>query len=154
MTCRILVPESPEAFRRYYALRWQLLRQPWGQPVGSERDSLEDQAVHAMAVAEKGIVVGVGRLHRIDERSGQIRYMAVAEIFRGQGIGTALLTWLEQRAMALQLEKLILNAREDSVVFYSHRGYQVVGPGHTLYNVIAHQQMSKSLVKPGSPPQP
>ncbi|HID48743.1 MAG TPA: thioesterase, partial [Chromatiales bacterium] len=79
MNVRILAPSTPAQFRRYYRLRWQVLRQPWNQPPGSERDTHDEGAVHAMAVDNHHVLVGVGGLHRLDARTGQIRYLAVAQ---------------------------------------------------------------------------
>ena len=36
---QIRSPETPEEFEQYYHIRWKTLREPWGEPVGSERDS-------------------------------------------------------------------------------------------------------------------
>jgi hypothetical protein len=39
-------PETVEEFMQYYELRWRLLRKPWNQPKGSEKDEKEDEAFH------------------------------------------------------------------------------------------------------------
>lgn len=145
MTHQVIEPQTKEELANYYFLRWQLLRQPWDQPLGSEQDLDESHAIHAMVTDKRGHVVGVGRLHQVDEQTGQIRYMAVTEAHRGLGIGTAILTYLENRARALHLSKLVLNARDTSLPFYLRQGYRVVARGHTLYNSIHHQILNKSL---------
>ena len=37
----IIQPKSPEDFKKYYNLRYEVLRKPWNQPIGSERDRKE-----------------------------------------------------------------------------------------------------------------
>ncbi|MDX1718459.1 MAG: GNAT family N-acyltransferase, partial [Anderseniella sp.] len=56
-------PESEADFRHYYELRWKILRAPWKQPRGSERDALDAHSTHLMIVDPDRKVVGVGRLH-------------------------------------------------------------------------------------------
>jgi len=59
---RIIEPSTPSDFEMYYRLRWEVLRKPWNQPVGSEKDSMEDQSIHAMMLDEKDEAVAVCRL--------------------------------------------------------------------------------------------
>ena len=60
---RIVEPASSEDFHRYYELRWKILRAPWQQPRGSERDPQDDDSTHLMLVDDRNRVAGVGRLH-------------------------------------------------------------------------------------------
>ena len=94
----IAAPDTPEAFEAYYAFRWRLLRAPWDQPVGSERDELDATAQHLLARNEAGEIIGVGRVHFPAADQAQIRYMATSESYRGLGIGSAILAALEKIA--------------------------------------------------------
>ncbi len=148
---QIRVPRTPAEREAAFHLRWQILRQPWQQPPGSERDDLdarEDAAFLVIAVDAAGEVRGTGRLHRIDATTGQIRYMAVNPGERGRGTGRAILDALEAEAARWGLNRLVLNAREDVVGFYTRAGYAVSGPAPTLFGAIPHQRMEKSLAKP------
>jgi len=142
---RILPPRTAADFTALYDLRWRLLRAPWGQPRGSERDEHEATAIHALARHAQGELLGIGRLHRIADGTGQIRYMAVLPEWRGQGIGTALLCWLEDRAREAGLTEIVLDAREPSVAFYRRLGYAETGEGPTLFGAIPHRKMRKAL---------
>ena len=139
-------PQTDSELEKYYDLRWRILRAPWQQPRGSERDEYESKAIHAMAIDNKDKLIGVARLHQTDKASAQIRYMAVDEAVQNQGVGKALLHYLEKRASTQGIQVIELNAREKSVGFYSKQGYVVTGPGHILYGVIKHQKMQKKLV--------
>ena len=82
-------PESESEFVAYYELRWRVLRKPWGQPFGSERDELDATATHVAGYDEAKRLVCVGRLHAVETGVGQVRYMAVEEPMRGRGLGQA-----------------------------------------------------------------
>ncbi|KPK40751.1 MAG: hypothetical protein AMJ69_01105 [Gammaproteobacteria bacterium SG8_47] len=138
-------PRTEREFARYFALRWQVLRAPWNQPPGSERDEYESGAFHIMVEDNSGNTIGVGRLHRKTTSLAQVRYMAIAEAWRNQGIGTLILQQLEQQAHHWSIAKVVLNARTDVVEFYRRRGYQVSGKGETLFGSIAHVTMEKVL---------
>ncbi|WP_341502308.1 bifunctional GNAT family N-acetyltransferase/hotdog fold thioesterase [Gallaecimonas sp. GXIMD4217] len=141
----LVTPVSQDDFERLYLLRWQLLRQPWAQPPGSERDELEDQAHHRMLVDDRGEICAVGRLHCPDGQVGQIRYMAVADGHQGQGLGRRMLAALETLAASLGLERIDLNARETAVGFYQALGYELGERAHSLFGEVHHWRMGKSL---------
>jgi predicted GNAT family N-acyltransferase len=126
-------------------LRWRILRAPWGQPRGSERDALERDAVHRVLCDASGKVVAVGRLHRSGDREAQIRYMAVETGYRCQGLGSHILQALEQAAKAGGSSRIVLHARETAVPFYRNRGYRLLEPSHLLFGEIQHVRMIKQL---------
>ena len=138
-------PESAEEFQQYYELRWRILRQPWNQPRGSERDRFDDQAEHVLACDELGHIVAVGRLHLLGPGEAQIRYMATEPAVRGSGYGRRVLEELERIARRSQVSRIQLNARESAIGFYAKMGYTVTGEGHTLFGVIPHARMEKDL---------
>ncbi len=80
-------PRTDAEFERYYELRWQVLRAPWGEPRGSERDEFDEAAEHAFVQTDEGEALATGRLHFNSPEESQIRYMAVADRARGQGLG-------------------------------------------------------------------
>jgi N-acetylglutamate synthase-like GNAT family acetyltransferase len=142
---KILSPETAQDFEDYYRLRWQLLRKDWQQPEGSEKDELEQQSYHLLVRGDKNKAIGVGRLHFISGTEAQIRYMAVVDNYRNQGIGNAMIQKLEDYAISRHAKKIILHARENAVCFYEKSGYQLIEKSHLLYNVIQHFKMIKEL---------
>ena|ERR1700722_9749990 len=138
-------PASESEFEAYYAFRWRILREPWGQPPGSEKDQFENEAIHLGVWDEDGRLIGVGRLHCPVENSGQIRYMAVDPPQRKGGVGKAILRALEARAMESGIEEIKLNSRQEAVQFYEKNGYQVLRPSHTLFGTLPHFEMWKRL---------
>lgn len=138
-------PQTPHELQQYYDLRWRILRAPWQQPQGSERDEYDAGAIHAMAIDCDGNVIGVARLHQFAIATAQIRYMAVEKEMRKRGIGKALLDYLEEQARQIGIHVIELNAREQCIGFYSKQGYITTGPGPILYGEIRHQKMQKQL---------
>jgi len=142
---QIIEPSSTADYRNYYDLRWRILRAPWNQPRGSERDPLDDSSTHLMLTGAGGKALAVGRLHFNTIREAQIRYMAVEVRHQRRGLGRRLLAALEHRASALGAAVIVLDARETALGFYRKQGYVARGSGHILFNSIAHVCMSKQL---------
>jgi len=137
-------PKTPKEFDAYYDLRWRVLREPWNQPRGSEKDELEDKSIHIIAV-DGGRVIGCGRVHLISPINAKIRFMAVEEEYREKGIGGKILSELEKRAKMKGANKIVLNARDIAVGFYEKYEYKVVGKGDTLFGSVPHFKMEKSF---------
>ncbi len=45
MEVKICKPLTKEEFKKYYDLRWKVLRKPWKQPKGSEKDEREKESI-------------------------------------------------------------------------------------------------------------
>ena len=75
-----------------------ILRQPWGQPRGSECDSLDDSAFHLLLLDSARKPLACGRLHFYVPDVAQVRFMAVDENARGRGYGSRILEGLEAEA--------------------------------------------------------
>ena len=137
-------PDNKRHWQDYYLLRWKVLRKPWGQPKGSEKDALEKKSIHRMALcAEK--IIGVGRIHQVSSTVAQVRYMAVDMDFLGQGVGSAILASLEEAGKAMNIDNIQLNSRETALNFYQKKGYRIEKKAHMLYGEIPHYLMSKPL---------
>ena len=141
---RVVTPQTEAELEAYYQLRWQLLRKPWQQPRGSERDEFDEYAHHRMMVDSQGKLVAVGRLY-VSGDEAQIRFMAVDAASRGRGLGTRMVQALEQVARQQGACRLVMNAREEAVSFYSRCGFTVVGEGPISFGKIPHRQMIKAL---------
>ena len=137
-------PLSQEDFDKYYLLRYQVLRAPWGKEKGSEKDQFEDDSIHRIALL-KNKVIAVGRLHLINISVAQIRYMAVNKEYEGRGLGSRLLVALEDVAREKNIKTIILDARETAVSFYEKHSYQLQKKSHLLFNEIQHYKMQKKL---------
>lgn len=140
----ITPPKTEEEFRQYYNLRWRILRKPWNQPEGSERDKTETDCYHVIAIENK-VIYGVARLEFPETNVAQLRYMAVDESCQGQGVGRCIVTHIEQYAKDNNALKLFLNARENAVGFYEKLGYKTTKKTYILFDSIQHYKMMKKL---------
>ena len=146
MNYKIIYPETKTDFEHYYYLRWKLLRKPLKKELGSEKDSMENSSMHRIVVdVTNNDFIAVGRLHHNDKNESQIRYFAVDRSYRRKGVGAYLMNDLENLAKNSNRSKIILNARENAVMFYKKLGYKVIKKTYLLYNKIQHFEMKKVL---------
>lgn len=137
-------PESVSEWKKYYDLRWQVLRQPWNQPQGSEKDERENDTWHRAAFFD-GQLAGVARMQMNTTSEAQIRYMAVSPDSRRLGVGRLLVNALEEIAKEEGAERIMLDARSEAVGFYLVLGYRVVADSYKLFGEIQHYLMDKEL---------
>lgn len=142
---QIIIPQKTNEIESYYKLRFEVLRKPWGQDENTVRDEWEDQSLHVLMIDGDGNAIATGRLQFNSDKEGQIRSMAVSESFRGQGIGSKILKFLEVKAKENNFTKIVLDARDLAVNFYIKNGYTINGPSYTLFDVIPHFHMIKNI---------
>jgi len=143
---KIIEPTTSEEFNKYYNLRYEILRKPWGQPPGSERDEEEETSIHRMIIDNQtGNALSVGRLQFNSTHEAQIRYMAVANDVQGKGLGSQIISSLEDVARGKGSKQIILSARENALQFYKNNGYKIVKKTHLLFGEIQHWLMEKEL---------
>ena len=138
-------PRSSVEWDRYFDLRWRVLRAPWNQPRGTERDDREDNSRHFALWDPAGVPLAVGRIHLISPTEAQVRYMAVEPGSEGRGFGGRILAGLESAASEFGASRVVLNARELAQPFYERNGYAVVAPAETMFGSIVHWRMEKRL---------
>ncbi|MBK8847194.1 MAG: GNAT family N-acetyltransferase [Bacteroidetes bacterium] len=142
---KVIEPLTEEEFDEYYILRWSILRKPWNQPVGSEIDFNESTSRHGLILNSNKKAIAVCRIEMRDIVTAQIRYMAVSEECRGQGLGRKILHYLENKARHLGARRIYLDARENAVEFYRSCGYRITKNSYLLFGEIQHYGMEKSI---------
>ena len=140
----IITPATEFEISKYYEIRFLELRKPWEQPVGSEKDSIEDNCVHRMIMCNDNYI-GVGRLQDNGKEQAQIRYMAIKNKYQNQGFGKLLIFDLEKIAKERGAKEIILQSREIAVKFYQKLGYITEKKTYLLFNDIQHFLMKKIL---------
>ncbi|CAN5559686.1 hypothetical protein BH20VER3_BH20VER3_16170 [soil metagenome] len=138
-------PLNPAEWESYFDLRWRVLRAPWDQPPGSEKDDREDDSHHLMIVGPESRPLAVGRLHFNSASEAQVRFMAVDPAAQGRGFGGVILQEFERRAKAAGATSIVLNARDDAQRFYAKHGFEVVGPAETIFSAVHHVRMRKEI---------
>jgi predicted GNAT family N-acyltransferase len=130
---------TPADMPAVFALRHEVFVVGQDVPEELERDELDAVSDHAVAVVDDE-VVGTGRLLP----DGTIGRMAVSSAVRGQGIGTAVLTVLEERARERGLAAVELHAQVHALGFYDRYGYVPFTEVY-LEAGIEHRSMRKEL---------
>ena len=138
-------PENKDEWERYLLFRWEMLRKPLGMSMDSLADSIEEESFHLMGIDEEGNVIASGRVHFNTSDEAQIRYMAVDDNFKRQGIGSEIVTELEKHALSKKALTITLNARENAISFYLSLGYSEVCP-YQSDTGIPHKTMKKDLI--------
>lgn len=121
-------PKTKEEFAAYYCLRYHVLREPWGQPRGTEKDDYEPISQHFMAVDDQtGEVVGTARLMEKEPGAGQLSLMAVLPARQGEGIGRILMNRVEEAAREQGFKTLGIFTLLMSTGFYEKCGFHTTG---------------------------
>lgn len=142
MGIEIKSPETPSEWEDYYNLRYVVLREPLGQPRGSEKNEGDIDGEH-FALYENGILKAIARLDRSGEGIAQVRFVAVEGEQQGKGYGKMIMEATEKSSQNRGDHKMILHARDYAVKFYEKLGYEVIEPSHKLFGVLQHFLMEK-----------
>ncbi|GAL12247.1 galactoside O-acetyltransferase probable YiiD [Vibrio astriarenae] len=142
---KLITPKTENQWNKYYQFRWQMLREPWRMPVGSERDEFDTMSYHRMITDSRGRPMAIGRLYITPDNEGQIRFMAVKQNRRSKGLGSLVLVALESLARQEGAKRLVCNAREDAIAFYEKNGFELRGDLSNERGPVRHQQMVKPL---------
>ncbi len=108
-----------------------------------ERDGLDDEATHALAIRD-GRVVATGRFVVQDGTVARVGRMAVLAEYRRRGLATAVLEALETEARRQRLSGVELHSQAYVRRFYEERGYRIEGPPFVEAG-IDHVTMAKRL---------
>ena len=125
------------------ALRLEVFVDEQGVPADEELDRYDAAAVHAVAV-RGGVVVGTGRLVLVSALEARVGRMAVKATVRRQGVGAALLRFLEAEARSRGIARIVLHAQAHARTFYDKHGYAAEG-GPFREAGIEHISMAKTL---------
>jgi len=143
---KIIEPNSSAEFEQYYNLRYEVLRKPWLQPKGSEKDDGDKSSIHRMIIDESnGKAVAVGRLQFNTSEEAQIKYMAVSDNYQLKGYGNIIVKTLEDIALNKGIRNIILQARENALKFYWKNGYEIIEKSYLLFDEIQHWLMVKKI---------
>ncbi|MCW5618314.1 MAG: GNAT family N-acetyltransferase [Nitrosomonas sp.] len=92
-------------------------------PEALEWDAFDPVSIHVLATASDGEPIGTARLLP----DGHIGRMAVLKAWRGEGIGSAMLRCLLDRAKHNGITEIKLNSQVTAKTFYARFGFQETG---------------------------
>ena len=142
MEIEIRSPGTDLEWENYYNLRYRILRQPWGQQKGSERNEGDATGIH-LALFEYDSIKAIARLDISGVDEGQVRFVAVEINNQGKGFGRRIMKEAESISISRGDTQMILHAREVAVDFYKNQGYQILEKSHLLFERIQHYLMQK-----------
>ncbi len=137
-------------------LRWDVLRDPslpMDETITDSYDA-DPSTIHGAVYESLGFgtlrLCGTGRIHTPEEAPNvrQVRYMATHPEWRGRGIGSMLLSGMEeqmrQQITDVPASLLVANARISALPFYYRHGYETVGDDFELVG-IPHIKIQKQI---------
>lgn len=135
-------PKNEEEWDAYYDMRYRILREPLGQPRGSERNDLDEIGVH-LALYENEVLMAIARLDQAESNVAQVRFVAVSDEARGKGYGRKIMEACEVFSHERGDIKMILQAREKALEFYKRMDYRLIEKTHLLFGQVQHYKMEK-----------
>jgi predicted GNAT family N-acyltransferase len=144
---RIIQPSNSAEWEAYFQLRFEVLRKPWNEPIGSEKSEDDATSLHALILENTGKAIAVARIHQSIKNQLQVRFMAVRPEFQKKGIGGGMLKFVEKIGLKQYPEtiEIILHARENAIEFYKSNGYNIVEESYVLFGEIQHYLMKKKV---------
>ena len=124
------------------ALREQVFCVEQGVELHADRDGLDDEAIQIVAL-EDDRVIGTCRV-LVDAEVGRLGRMAVAEGYRGRGVGAAILSAAERSAADAGAHLMRLHAQRYVEHMYAAAGYEPRGRPF-VEEGIPHVSMEKRI---------
>lgn len=139
-------PLTRDEYKAYYTLRYRILRQPWGQAKGTEKDDYEPISQHFMAVDDKtGEIVGVAKLFEREPGIAWMSHLAVIQDRQRQGIGKLLVNTVEETARQQGFTKIGALSRLNTTAYFEKFGYSIKDLPAPYFGAVQVVWMEKSL---------
>ena len=129
-----------EAKATLSSIRQQVFVKEQNVPLDMELDEHDVNSNHLLAIDDHGTPVGTARLLP----DGHIGRMAVLAEFRGNGIGSQLLTDIIELAKAKGIRTVTLHAQTQAVEFYIKHHFHIVSE-EFMEAGIPHVEMQRQL---------
>ena len=145
----VILVNDNEILEQLFSLRRKVFVEEQGVPPELERDEEDLSAFHA-AVIQNGEVIGTGRLV-VKGSSGKIGRMAVAEEWRGKGVGSMTLGKLLEIGDEKRLAQICLHSQLQAKPFYLKHGFKPIGDIFEEAGIL-HQEMILFITPESQPP--
>lgn len=138
-----LIKHGTEAYQQMVELRREVLRRPLGLDFTPEQ--LEAEAADTIVAGlESDKVIACCLLTPQEDKTLQLRQMAVDSSLQSKGMGREIVRFAETWARNNGYQSMMLHARDIAIGFYEKCGYTLVGEGFTEVG-IPHHLMEKNL---------
>ena len=138
-----VIAHGSAAYEEAVRLRDEILRRPLGLTLTHEQLAAESNSYHLAGYLD-GVLCAYCMLTPQASGMVQMRQVAVADSWRGQGFGRQLAEFAERYARELDFELIYCHARDVAVSFYEKLGYSHVGEPFEEVTII-HHEMRKRL---------
>jgi predicted GNAT family N-acyltransferase len=139
----IKVSNYAECLNAIQAIRYEVFQREQGVDPELDLDGFDASAIHVLATWSQE-PVGTARIRYVNDDVAKIERLAVLPNFRQRGIARQMMDTALAFLKAHQTSKVILNAQEYIVPFYSQLGFEPVGDRFLEAN-IPHIKMQKWL---------
>jgi predicted GNAT family N-acyltransferase len=109
-----------------FEVRRQVFVEEQGISENIELDDHEKEALH-MVVKDGEKVVGTARVLFLAANQAKIERMAILKPFRRKGIGSRIITFLNEELRNRQINQILLHAQYPVVAFYKSCGFKESG---------------------------
>jgi predicted GNAT family N-acyltransferase len=137
------IDHGTKEYQQMVQLRHLILRQPLGLSFTEEELAKEKDHI-LIAAFDDDEMLGCCMLIRLDDKTLQVRQMAVNNNLQGKGIGASIMAFAENLSRDKGYQKLVMHARDTAIGFYEKFGFKVVGEPFTEVN-LPHHLMEKRL---------
>ncbi len=137
------IDHGSSEYNQVIQLRYSILRQPLGLEFTREDLEMEKEHIH-IAAYEEDELLGCCMLIKADDKSLQLRQMAVKDNLQRKGIGASILSFAEKLARDKGYKKIFMHARDTAIGFYEKYDYHIKGGPFKEVNV-QHHVMEKLL---------
>lgn len=120
-----LVTSQPE-LEGAFEVRRQVFIEEQGVPADLELDEDDAKALHVV-VEDGERVIGTARVLFPAPGQAKIERMAVLKPFRGQGVGSRIISFLSEELSNRQVEQVVLHAQYPAIPFYRSCGFEESG---------------------------
>ena len=125
----------------------------WSWREGRVLRAIRDPATNVAVAIESDCIVGFGIMQYWEE-TAHLALFAVRPSHRNRGLGSRLISWLEQPARIAGIERVRVEARADNhraIAFYGRLGFVPVRTVSGYYGgIVDAVQLQKQLVTPAA----
>ena len=142
MTIKTIQPFTDD-YKQMVELRVKSLLEPIGVPSSYIQPEKEKDDIFIAAFLND-VMIGCCILTRVDDKTIQLRQMAVLEAYRGKKMGNSIIDFAEKIARGKGYSILMMHARDPVLEFYKKAGYEIAG--EQFFEVgMGHHRMEKKL---------
>ncbi len=137
------IDHGTKEYEQMINLRLLILRQPLGLRFSPEELEKEKNNI-LIASFDDDEMLGCCMLTPLDNKTLQLRQMAVPNKLQGKGIGASIMSFAENLARDKGYHKMVMHARDTAIGFYEKFGYKLKGNSFNEIN-LPHHIMEKKL---------